>query len=117
MNTTKQLFFIVLLALIFSLPIKSWSQTKMDFQKMKVMFEKRRPQLDTMLFTPKKFKLPYLSLKTITSDSIKIASWFIPNSAKKGTILMVHGFDMNISGMLSRANHFYKLGYSVLLPD
>ena len=105
------------MALTFSFPLNGWSQNDIDFQKMKVMFEQRRPQLDTMQFTPEKFKLPYLSLKTVTTDTIEIACWFIPNPEKKGTILMVHGFDMNKSGMLARANHFHKLGYSVLLPD
>jgi len=117
MNTTKQLFFITLMMLTLSFSTNGWAQKEIDFQKMKVMFEQRRPQLDTMMFGPEKYKLPYLSLKTFATDNIKIASWFIPNSKNKGTILMVHGFDMNKSGMLSRANHFYKLGYSVLLPD
>ena len=106
-----------IMIVIFLLPYKSWSQKEVDFQKMKAMFEQRRPQLDTMQFGPDEFNLPYLSLRTITSDGINISSWFIPNSEQKGTILMVHGFDMNKSGMLSRANHFYKSGYSVLMPD
>lgn len=97
--------------------MKIWSQNKMDFQKMKAMFEQRRPGLDTMLYNPNFFDLPFLSFETTTSDSTNIASWFIPNQEKKGTIFMVHGFDMNKSGMLSRANYFYQLGYSILLPD
>lgn len=117
MKKIKLFFFITLVTLTFSFPLNGWSQNNIDFQKMKVMFEQRRPHLDTMQFTPEKFKLPYLSFKTITTDSIEIASWFLPNPEKMGTILMVHGFDMNKSGMLARANHFYKLGYSVLLPD
>lgn len=106
-----------LFATLILISFYGWSQKEMDFQKMKAMFEQRRPQLDTMQFHPEKFNLPYLSLKTITTDNIKIVSWFLPNPEKKGTIIMVHGFDMNKSGMLSRANHFYNLGYSVLMPD
>ena len=58
MNTFKQLFFVIIIALTFSFPLNGWSQNGLDFQKMKAMFEKRRPQLDTIPFTPEKFKLP-----------------------------------------------------------
>lgn len=113
----KQIFLIVSILLLFCFPLNTWSQNEMDFEKIKAMFEQRKPQLDTMLFGPERFELPYLSFKTLTSDNIEIVSWFIPNPKNRGTIFMVHGFDMNKSGMLSRADHFYKLGYSILLPD
>ena len=75
------------------------------------------PSLDTLAFGPEKYNMEYQTVKTLTTDNIEIVSWFIPNKELKGTIIMVHGFDMNKSGMLSRAKFFYDLGYSVLLPD
>lgn len=94
-----------------------WAQNPMDLSKMKSSFEKRRPKLDIMNATPDDFNLNYETFNVTTKDSINIASWFIPNKLKKGTIIMVHGFDMNKSHMLKRASLFHKKGYSLILLD
>ena len=93
------------------------AQKAMNLKKMKSSFEKRRPSLDVMSANPKDFNLPYEAFNVTTIDSINIASWFIPNELKKGTIIMVHGFNMNKSHMLKRASLFYKKGYSIILLD
>lgn len=117
MKTIKTLQIILLTTTLFLFHLSSQAQKKPDLNQMRKMFEQRRPQLDTLAFSPEKYNLPFLSFETTTLDSIKIASWFIPNPSNKGTVLMIHGFDMNKSGMLGRASHFYKMGYSVVLPD
>jgi len=94
-----------------------YAQQSMDLSKMKSSFEKRRPKLDLMSANPNDFNLNYKAFNVATNDSIDIASWFIPNELKKGTVLMVHGFSMNKSHMLKRASFFYKKGYSILLLD
>ena len=103
------------MSLVFTSSI--WGQNSMDLSKMKSSFEKRRPSLDIMSANPNDFNLTYEAFNVTTKDSINIASWFIPNKLKKGTVLMVHGFDMNKSHMLKRASFFYNKGYSILLLD
>ncbi|OUR97728.1 hypothetical protein A9Q86_16075 [Flavobacteriales bacterium 33_180_T64] len=93
------------------------AQQTMDLSKMKSSFEKRRPTLDVMSTNPSDYNLKYEAFNVTTLDNINISSWFIPNPLKQGTVLMVHGFDMNKSHMLKRASVFYQKGYSVLLLD
>ncbi len=93
------------------------AQQSMNLEKMKSRYENRIPKLDGMSANPNDFNLTYEAFNVTTTDSINIASWFIPNKLKKGTILMVHGFNMNKSHMLKRASLFYTKGYSVILLD
>lgn len=88
-----------------------------DLQKMREKYEKRQPQLDTMVATPQAFGMHYEQVEAVTIDDIKIAGWFIPAQKNNGTILMVHGFNMNKSHMLERAKLFSDLDISVLLID
>lgn len=108
---------LIITTLLLSLNVDSMAQNSIDFQKMRTRFESRRANLDTMTSNPSNYNLPYFSLSTLTTDSVNISSWFIPNDLCIGTIIMVHGFDMNKSGMLSRAKYFHDLGFSILLPD
>ena len=111
----KRISIVLIMSLLFSSNI--WAQKSMDLSKMKSSFEKRRPKLDVMSANPNDIDLDYEAFNVTTKDSIDIASWFIPNKLKKGTVLMVHGFDMNKSHMLKRASLFYKKGYSIILLD
>ena len=111
----KRISIIIIMGLLFVSSIGA--QKSMDLSKMKSMFEQRRPNLDIMRALPTDFNMAYEAFQVTTEDSINIASWFIPNKLKKGTILMVHGFDMNKSQMLKRASFFHKIGYAILLLD
>jgi len=111
----KRIYTVLIMSLVFASSI--WAQNSMDLSKMKASFEKRRPALDIMSANPNDFNLTYEAFNVTTKDSINIASWFIPNKLKKGTVLMVHGFDMNKSHMLKRASFFHKKGYSIILLD
>ncbi len=111
----KRISAVLIMSLVFASSI--WAQNSMDLSKMKSSFEKRRPTLDIMSANPIDFNLTYQAFNVTTKDSINIASWFIPNKLKKGTLLMVHGFDMNKSHMLERASLFHKKGYSIILLD
>lgn len=90
------------------------AQQSFDFKKMQARYEKRQPMLDTMAAYPSR---EYIDVSAKTRDGIEIAGWFIPGKKKKGTVLMVHGFMMNKSHMLARAETFSKAGMSVLLID
>ncbi len=105
------------LIMCFAFALSVWAQNTTDLSKMKSSFEKRRPSLDTMSVMPNDINLNYEVFNVTTMDSINVASWFIPNELKKGTVLMVHGFNMNKSHMLKRASLFHKNGYSILLLD
>jgi len=111
----KIIYTVFIVSLVFVSGIRA--QSSMDLSEMKASFEKRRPALDIMSAYPDDYNLAYETFNVTTNDSINIASWFIPNKLKKGTVLMVHGFDMNKSHMLKRASHFHKKGYSVILLD
>ena len=111
----KRISVVLIMSLVFASSI--CAQNSMDLSKMKSSFEKRRPKLDIMSANPNDYNLTYEAFNVTTRDSINIASWFIPNKLKKGTVLMVHGFDMNKSHMLKRASLFHKKGYSIILLD
>lgn len=112
----KKTVFIIFIGSLFTIS-SMYAQQSMDLSKMKSSFEKRRPKLDLMSSNPSDFNLSYEAFNVTTSDSINIASWFIPNELKKGTVLMIHGFNMNKSHMLKRASFFYEKGFSILLLD
>ncbi len=97
--------------------ISSSAQPQFDPEAMRAKYEARKPHLDSMANYPTDFGMDYESFNCNTHDSISISGWFIPNVMETGTILMVHGFDMNKSHMLSRANFFHNQGYSILLID
>jgi len=87
---------------------------QIDFSKMQQEYMSRKPALDSMRAYP---DVPYTSIKVMSSEGINISFWWIPREKNKGTVLLVHGFEMNKSQMLPRAKVYYEFGYSVLLMD
>ena len=85
-----------------------------DFNKMKEIYEARQPLLDSMINYPSH---NYKSLFTINKNNHKISFWWIPNKQKVGTVVLIHGFMMNKSHMLERADLYYNLGKNVILID
>ena len=87
---------------------------QIDFKKLQQEYISRKPFLDTMHSYP---AVPYDSLKVINEKGIAISFWWMPQEKNKGTVLLVHGFLMNKSHMLSRAKIYYDLGYNVIVMD
>ncbi|HVZ11624.1 MAG TPA: alpha/beta hydrolase [Patescibacteria group bacterium] len=70
--------------------------------------------------TPAKYGLKYQDRYFMTSDNVKIASWYIPVKDSKAVVILVHGFQSSQGGkalMLSHAQYLNKAGYSTLLID
>ena len=112
----KRLFMIILVCWFPNLSV--WAQQSIDIKKMQARYERRMPMLDSMYNYPDQYLgKKYTSLKAKTTDDIDISGWLIKGKKGKGTVLMVHGFMMNKSHMLSRAKTFVEGGISVLLMD
>jgi pimeloyl-ACP methyl ester carboxylesterase len=102
----------LLLPIIFSISLSVMAQ--LDFQKLKDEFTSRKPALDSMVAYP---DVPFDSLKTNNKEGTLISFWWMPRQKSKGTALLVHGFNMNKSRMLARAEVYYTLGYNVIVMD
>jgi len=104
--------------LFFSFFICLQSVGQTDFQKLQQEYISRKAFLDTMQAYP---ATPFDSIKVASKEGIPISFWWIPQDKSqqktKGTILLVHGFMMNKSHMLSRAKIYYDFGYNVILMD
>lgn len=87
---------------------------QMDFEKMRQEYVSRKPALDSMYAYP---DVPYDSLRVNNEDGTSISFWWLPHEKGRGTALLVHGFQMNKSHMISRAKIYYDLGYNLLLMD
>jgi len=87
---------------------------QVDFGRMQQEYISRKPALDKMYAYP---AIPFDSLFVTNKDGINISFWWMPGGGNKGTTLLVHGFMMNKSQMLSRAMVYYDLGYNVLAMD
>lgn len=60
--------------------------------------------------------VPYRNV--VLQSNVKLACWYIPaDSAARGTVILLHGYGGERSGMLPKAMFFHQLGYQVLLPD
>lgn len=56
--------------------------------------------------------------KTITDNNIKLDAWYVPATKKTNkTVIVVHGFRQDKSGMRQYGELFHELGYNVLMPD
>jgi pimeloyl-ACP methyl ester carboxylesterase len=100
--------------LLFGLMLFSQSFAQIDFKKMQQEYMSRKPFLDTMRSYP---TVAYDSLKVINQEGIAISFWWMPREKNAGTVLLVHGFSMNKSHMLSRAKIYYELGYNIMVMD
>ncbi|HEY6505085.1 MAG TPA: alpha/beta fold hydrolase [Chitinophagaceae bacterium] len=105
----KKLFLLVPGFILF---IQSFAQP--DFKKLQQEYISRKPFLDTMRSYP---AVPYDSLKVINEQGVAISFWWMPQEKNKGTVLLVHGFLMNKSHMLTRAKIYYDMGYNVIVMD
>ncbi|MGB0838420.1 MAG: alpha/beta hydrolase [Flavobacteriaceae bacterium] len=85
-----------------------------NLDQIRAKYQARKPHLDSMSQFPSR---PYQDLIVMTQDSIKIHAWHIKNPEADQTLILVHGFNMNKSHMLSRAEFLYTQGYSIVLMD
>jgi len=71
----------------------------------------KQPLVDSPRFT-------YSTLQLTTSGDIPIEAWYSrPDSASKGTVIMLHGITSNKGELLDEATAFLEQHYSVLLVD
>ncbi len=59
----------------------------------------------------------FRSVQLTTSDSMKLAAWYVPADSAKGTVILFHGHGGNRSDVLAEADGFHKMGYHTLLVD
>ncbi|MFH1593209.1 MAG: alpha/beta hydrolase [Candidatus Omnitrophota bacterium] len=67
--------------------------------------------------TPDAARLQYEEIYFVTSDNIKLHSWFIPGDKTKKTILFCHGNGGNISHRVEKLLFFHKLGLNTFIFD
>jgi alpha-beta hydrolase superfamily lysophospholipase len=65
---------------------------------------------------PKNSDFPKRKFETVVLND-QLECWEIPAEDAKGTVILFHGYGNRKSGMLDRANEFYKMGYNTVLPD
>ena len=90
---------------------------QMDLEAMRKRFSGRQASLDSMVETPKDRGMAFEAFTVQSSDEITISGWWIPQENAPATVLVVHGFSMNKSHMLSRAAALHALGLNVALID
>jgi uncharacterized protein len=101
---------LLFIAIVYLTPVYS----QLDFTKLQQEYMSRKPALDTMFAYP---DIPYDSIKVLNAEGDSISFWWMPHKINKGTVLLVHGFLMNKSLMLSRAKIYYDLGYNAIVMD
>ncbi len=87
---------------------------QVDLLKLQQEYVARKAALDSMYAKP---DVPYISFKTKNKEGIEISAWWLAQDKNKGSVLLVHGFAMNKSLMLSRAKLYYNMGYNVVVMD
>lgn len=86
-------------------------------QQFKSQFAGRQAALDVMAATPADIGLDYSTFAAVTSDDVMISGWWIPREGAVATVLVVHGFGLNKSHMLSRAEIMHEVGFNVAMID
>lgn len=67
--------------------------------------------------TPTAYGLAYEDVEIETEDGERIAGWWVPAEASRGTVLLFHGNAGNISHRVDYLRMFSALGYSTLIVD
>ena len=67
--------------------------------------------------TPADHGLAYEDVSLTTSDGLKLAAWYIPNDAGRGTVIYCHGHTNHRGQMLDQAAFLHANGFSGLLID
>lgn len=67
--------------------------------------------------TPQSYGLQFEAVTIATEDGEKLAAWWVPAAASRGTVLIFHGNAGNMSHRLDYLEMFHKLGYSTLIID
>jgi hypothetical protein len=67
--------------------------------------------------TPADIGLPFEDVRLDTPDGEKLAGWFIPAPAARGTLLYLHGNGGNIGHRLDPIAVFHRLGLNILIID
>lgn len=97
----------------FSTEVSAKTSEKLSFgQKLKLAFTGvNNPK-------PRNHALPNHPYQVVRLSSNKrIEGWLITKDSAKGTVLLCHGYGGEKSGMLDKAEEFWRMGYSTMLID
>jgi uncharacterized protein len=83
------------------------------FRQSRMVYFPLRP----ILQTPADIGLAYESVTLTTSDNVRLAGWYVPRAAARGTLLICHGNGGNIGDRLHPIGMFHELGLNVLIFD
>jgi len=75
------------------------------------------PDRENAGLTPKDFKLAYDDVAFTSSDGTKLEGWWVPASAPKGTVVMVHGLNRSRVEMVKRVPCVHDAGWNAVLFD
>ena len=67
--------------------------------------------------TPREYGLAFEDVEIRTEDGERIAGWWVPADAPRGTVLVFHGNAGNISHRVDYLRMFHGLRYSTLIVD
>lgn len=70
-----------------------------------------------MTATPADVGLPFESVQLNTADGERLAAWFIPAPAARGTLIYLHGNGGNMGHRLDPIAVFHNLGLNILIID
>lgn len=60
---------------------------------------------------------PYQTFQAETKDGFLLDGWYIPKDSAKGTVILFHGHGGSRSSIVTEADTFRNLGYSVCMTD
>ena len=72
---------------------------------------------DEIAYTPARLRLDYDEVALTTEDGVRLAAWYVPAEAPRGTVLFCHGNAGNMSHRLSTIEVWNGLGWNLLLFD
>jgi pimeloyl-ACP methyl ester carboxylesterase len=67
--------------------------------------------------TPASFQLKFESISIRTEDRLHLSGWWVPATAPKGTVVLVHGLNRSRVEMVRKAPFLVGEGWNVLLFD
>ncbi|MCC7290791.1 MAG: alpha/beta hydrolase [Phycisphaerales bacterium] len=73
--------------------------------------------LREMETTPREAGLAYEDVRLTTSDGVRLAAWYVPCGAARGSVIFCHGNAGNISHRLREIVAWRQLGFHVLVFD
>jgi fermentation-respiration switch protein FrsA (DUF1100 family) len=67
--------------------------------------------------TPDRFAMPYEAVTLQTADGLRLAAWYVPCPAARGTVLYCHGNGGNLGYWVGAVGTIHQAGLNVLIFD